>query len=315
MRRDMKNYLLLYIILVFAGVVSAQTGLARRQADQLYDRGDNFHAMEAYKNLLNDNPNDPELNYNAGNALYRLEQYDEAVKFYQRALENTSDADLKNKIAYNMANIQYKQKKLKESIEGYKNVLRKNPDDADARKNLEYALKQMQMQQPPPQKNQDKNQSKQDKKEQDQKNQDDQNQPQDENKEEQQNDEQQNKKKSESYSTGIVLAGFISFNYKEKQGYYGQASDRFIQALRLYKLGHIKKILITGGSGSLWNQQYKEADFVKEQLLEFGIPPQDIIAENQSKNTFENAVNTKKILDSLQLPQPYLLITSASSIN
>lgn len=116
---------------------------------------------------------------------------------------------------------------------------------------------------------------------------------------------------NESYSTGIVLAGFISFNYKEKQGYYGQASDRFIQALRLYKLGHIKKILITGGSGSLWNQQYKEADFVKEQLLEFGIPPQDIIAENQSKNTFENAVNTKKILDSLQLPQPYLLITSA----
>lgn len=200
----MKNYLLLYIILAFTGVVSAQTGLARRQADQLYDRGDNFHAMEAYKNLLNDNPNDPELNYNAGNALYRLEQYEEAVKFYQRALENTSDADLKNKIAYNMANIQYKQKKLKESIEGYKNVLRKNPDDADARKNLEYALKQMQMQQPPPQKNQDKNQSKQDKKEQDQKNQDDQNQPQDENKEEQQNDEQQNKKKFDPNKSGLT---------------------------------------------------------------------------------------------------------------
>ncbi len=33
----------------------------------------------------------------------------------------------------------------------------------------------------------------------------------------------------------------------------------------------IKKILITGGSGSLWNQQYKEADFVKEQLLEFDL--------------------------------------------
>ena len=116
---------------------------------------------------------------------------------------------------------------------------------------------------------------------------------------------------NENYSSGIVLAGFISFNYKDNQGYYGQAADRFIQALSLYKLGHIKKIVITGGSGSIWRQQYKEADFVKEQFLEQGIPAQDIIAENQSKNTFENAVNTKKILDSLQLPQPYLLITSA----
>lgn len=116
---------------------------------------------------------------------------------------------------------------------------------------------------------------------------------------------------NETFSTGIVLAGFISFNYKDSQGYYGQASDRFIQALRLYKLGHIKKILITGGSGSLWKQQYKEADFVKDQLLEYGIPLQDIIAENQSKNTFENAANSKKILDSLHIPGPYLLITSA----
>lgn len=99
---------------------------------------------------------------------------------------------------------------------------------------------------------------------------------------------------NENYSSGIVLAGFISFNYKDNQGYYGQAADRFIQALRLYKLGHIKKIVITGGSGSIWKQQYKEADFVKEQFLELGIPAQDIIAENQSKNTFENAVNTKK---------------------
>ncbi|MBL0253476.1 MAG: YdcF family protein [Chitinophagaceae bacterium] len=116
---------------------------------------------------------------------------------------------------------------------------------------------------------------------------------------------------NENYSSGIVLAGFISFNYKDNQGYYGQAADRFIQALRLYKLGHIKKIVITGGSGSIWKQQYKEADFVKEQFLELGIPAQDIIAENQSKNTFENAVNTKKILDSLKFPQPYLLITAA----
>ncbi len=116
---------------------------------------------------------------------------------------------------------------------------------------------------------------------------------------------------NENYSTGIVLAGFISFNYKDNQGYYGQASDRLIQALRLYKLGHIKKILISGGSGSLLKQNYKEADFVKAQLLDFGVAAQDIIAENKSRNTYENAINSKQILDSLHISQPYLLITSA----
>jgi uncharacterized SAM-binding protein YcdF (DUF218 family) len=115
----------------------------------------------------------------------------------------------------------------------------------------------------------------------------------------------------EQYETGILLAGFVGFEFKSKQGYYGSASDRFIQAVRLYKLGYIKKILITGGSGSIWRQQYKEADFVKEQLQEMGVAASDILSENQSRNTYENAVNSKKLLDSLQLKGPYLLITSA----
>ena len=119
---------------------------------------------------------------------------------------------------------------------------------------------------------------------------------------------------NEQYGTGILLAGFVGFEFKSKQGYYGAASDRFIQATRLYKLGHIKKILITGGSGSIWRQQYKEADFVKEQLQEMGVAVDDILSENQSRNTYENAINSKKLLDSLQLKSPYLLITSAMHI-
>lgn len=115
----------------------------------------------------------------------------------------------------------------------------------------------------------------------------------------------------EQYQTGILLAGFVGFEFKSNQGFYGAASDRFIQAVRLYKLGHIKKILITGGSGSIWRQQYKEADFVKEQLQEMGVAATDVLSENQSRNTYENAVNSKKLLDSLQIKGPYLLITSA----
>jgi uncharacterized SAM-binding protein YcdF (DUF218 family) len=118
-------------------------------------------------------------------------------------------------------------------------------------------------------------------------------------------------KTDERHETGILLAGFVGFETKTKQGYYGGASDRFIQAVRLYKLGHIKKILVTGGSGSIWRQQYKEADFVKEQLLQMGVDDAAIIIDNQSRNTYENATNTKHLLDSLKIKPPYLLITSS----
>lgn len=116
---------------------------------------------------------------------------------------------------------------------------------------------------------------------------------------------------NEQYQVGILLAGFVGFEMKTSQGFYGGASDRFIQAVRLYKLGHLKKILITGGSGSIWRQQYKEADFVKEQLVQMGVAQADVLSENKSRNTFENAINSKKILDSLQLKGSFLLITSA----
>lgn len=121
-------------------------------------------------------------------------------------------------------------------------------------------------------------------------------------------------KQGEVYEAGIVLGGFVQFNSKERKGYFSASCDRFLQAVRLYKTGHIKKILITGGSGNLLYQDYKEADFAKEQLLQFGIPLQDILTENQSRNTFENAINSKKVLDSAGIRPPYLLITSAMHI-
>lgn len=122
--------------------------------------------------------------------------------------------------------------------------------------------------------------------------------------------------KGEKYKAGILLTGFCSYNEKTGKGYFREASDRFIQTVRLYHQGHIEKIIVTGGSSKVLknDQSLKEADFVCEQLLQMGIPAENIIKENQSRNTHENGTFTKKILDSLNLTPPYLLITSATHI-
>ncbi len=118
------------------------------------------------------------------------------------------------------------------------------------------------------------------------------------------------------YEAGILLTGFCSYNEKTGRGYFRGASDRFIQTVRLYHQKHIKKIIVTGGSSKVLKnrQSLKEADFVCAQLEQMGIPKENIIKENQSRNTHENGVYTKQIIDSLKINPPYLIITSATHI-
>ena len=100
-----------------------------------------------------------------------------------------------------------------------------------------------------------------------------------------------------------------------KRMYFGEAADRFIQLTKLYHTGVVQNVIVTGGSPVIFGKNtVSEADQLHQQLLMQGIPDSSIIAENKSRNTFENAVNTKHILDSLKLSPPYVLITSAIHI-
>jgi uncharacterized SAM-binding protein YcdF (DUF218 family) len=123
-------------------------------------------------------------------------------------------------------------------------------------------------------------------------------------------------KAGEQYEVGILLTGFASYNMNTGKAYFKGASDRFIQTAKLYHQKHIKKIIVSGGNSSIKKsrQKYKEGDFVAEQLKLLGIPAKDILLDNQSRNTHENGLFSKRIIDSLKIPPPYLLITSATHI-
>ncbi len=112
------------------------------------------------------------------------------------------------------------------------------------------------------------------------------------------------------YEAGILLGGFSGYD-KANRGYFNIVSDRFIQATNLYHQGIIKKIIMTGGDGSLSRDVPAETIFVSDQLLKNGIPIEDIILEKNSRNTYENAIFTKHLIDSLQIKGELVLITSA----
>lgn len=112
------------------------------------------------------------------------------------------------------------------------------------------------------------------------------------------------------FSCVIVAGGFASPD-RDGKANFNAAADRFIQALRLYKTNHVTHILITGGNGKKESKSFREADYVKQELVIMGVPDSAILVEDHSTNTAENAHNAKLLLDSAQLRPPYLLESSA----
>lgn len=112
------------------------------------------------------------------------------------------------------------------------------------------------------------------------------------------------------YDAAIVLGGLSGYD-KYNRGFFGNNADRFIQTANLYHRGIVKKIIISGGSGSFLKDEPGEAIFLREQFIANGISDSAISWEARSKNTYENAVYSKQLVDSMHLQQPVLLVTSA----
>lgn len=85
--------------------------------------------------------------YNLANTLVRQKKYKEATAVLQSLLQTQLSADTKAPVHYNQGVIYTKQKDLLSSIESYKNALRIDPDDVQARENLQKALLELKKQQ------------------------------------------------------------------------------------------------------------------------------------------------------------------------
>jgi len=114
-----------------------------------------------------------------------------------------------------------------------------------------------------------------------------------------------------TYDIGIVLGGIADFDTLTNAHNFNKHADRLMDAEQLYRQGKIKKIMLSGGNGVLFNNGYVEANAMRDHLLKNKIPTDDIIIENTSRNTKENAFNSAQILNQQFPNASILLITSA----
>jgi uncharacterized SAM-binding protein YcdF (DUF218 family) len=121
-------------------------------------------------------------------------------------------------------------------------------------------------------------------------------------------------KLTEKYEAAIVLGGVSFWDHSLNRIQFSRSSDRVFQALELYHKGYVKKIIISGGSGSIVYPDDKESIEIKAYLLNIGMKDEDILVETMSRNTYENAKYTKALIDSLHLKGPFLLVSSGFHI-
>lgn len=133
-------------LLILALFFSAATVNDARKANEAYNNGDYERAAELYRQAIEQNPDDPRLHFNLGNSLYQMGRTDEAresFERYKRLAENNQERSMAD---YNVGRMLIDNEQYEEASEYFKEALKNNPADADARHNYELALRRQQEQ-------------------------------------------------------------------------------------------------------------------------------------------------------------------------
>lgn len=155
-------FFIVFILLMSETASHAQDSQAKMvEGNDSYRQQQFAEAEAAYAEAIRIRPGRMDARFNRATALVRLNKQGEALKEFDDIAFKTNEADLKSKAYYNKGVLLSAQKRLEESIEAYKQALRYNPADQQARENLQKALTELKKKQPQqPRPDQSKNQQK-----------------------------------------------------------------------------------------------------------------------------------------------------------
>lgn len=90
----------------------------------------------------------------------------------------------------------------------------------------------------------------------------------------------------------------------------GDAADRVWAGARLYNAGKASVLIVSGGQLPWYGNTATEADGMRQFLTDLGVPAADILLESDSQTTYENAINSRPLLQARDAKR-VLLVTSA----
>jgi hypothetical protein len=211
----MKKFIIFFVCLI--SNVYACEWFAHDKAASLMQQGKWAEAKEVLQKVVIDKPDSPEVLYDAGIASYRTKDFNQALAYFNQVTNLKRATEVQKEQAYfNAGNTAVELKKLKEAIEFFEAALRINPNNEQAKYNLEKVkemLKQQQEQQKQKEEKENKEQKENNKEEQENKSQEKQ---QDKNQKEQQKKDQQDKSETQNQPGGEQEKGGENSDKNEK---------------------------------------------------------------------------------------------------
>jgi Ca-activated chloride channel homolog len=147
--------ILLLIAMVTVGVAGPAAAAWRnpfapspmRQGMKAFGDGEFDEALKHFHTAQLDLPDDRRLEFNIADSYYRLEDYASAEQSFGRVLSLGGDDSLAQRAYYNLGNTLYFQGRLEEAIDAYEQALVLDPEDEDARHNLEFVRQELEQRQ------------------------------------------------------------------------------------------------------------------------------------------------------------------------
>jgi Ca-activated chloride channel family protein len=222
MEKKFRSILLIAIFFsVFTGPTFAQADKKFvRQGNREYEKSKFPESEISYRRAIDKNKESADAVFNAGDALYKQKKYEDAGKQFIQNHNMNEDKKKKSASLYNLGNSLLMANKVQESIDAYKNSLKLNPSNPEAKYNLGYAqdlLKKQQQQQKDQQK-QDQNKDDQKKDQQGMQDNKDQNQDKKQDQNQNQNNDQQKKEQQQQQP-------------RQQQGISKEDAERVLNAL------------------------------------------------------------------------------------
>ena len=242
----MKHRLFTILAIVVAALISGEVFAQKmperrlvRKGNRQYERGDYESSIDNYSRALQHDPQSFEAKFNTANVQFRkafvdslqmdAKMVEKAEKTLRKLAQDSTRTDCERAdVAYNLGNSLFVQQKFKEALTCYRDAMRLNPEDKEAKYN--YALtkemlkQQQQQQQQQQDQNQDQNQDNQQDK-QDQQNKEDKEDKQDQQeKQDKQNQQQPNEQQISEQEQQAMLEAIqaqedkTQEKLKEKQG-------------------------------------------------------------------------------------------------
>jgi Ca-activated chloride channel homolog len=143
----LKSVLFCVFLIASASMYSQVDKKFIRKGNREYDKNKFPESEISYRKAVDTNKQSPDAVFNTGDALYKQNKFEDAGKQFVESTSQTNDKLKKSDGYYNLGNSLLQTKKFPESIDAYKNSLKLNPGNIQAKYNLAYAADQLKKEQ------------------------------------------------------------------------------------------------------------------------------------------------------------------------